>query len=55
MVLFLASARGASGAAMQRLLPLGAARRRYAHCNDAAVGNSDRRRPEWRLAGVLRS
>lgn len=40
---------------LQRLLPVSAARRTYADCQEGAVGFNDPRRPEWRIYEVLRS
>ena len=40
---------------VQRLLPVSAARRTYADCQEGAVGFNDPRRPEWRIYEVLRS
>jgi hypothetical protein len=40
---------------MQRLLPVGVAKRTHATCHEAAVGSSFRGRLEWQLYVVLRS
>lgn len=40
--------------AMQRVLPVGAAKRTHADCHEAAVGHGDRCSPKWRLYEVLR-